>query len=1037
MKTTKHKLLPRLTAFITMLCMVFTMLPINALAFNPDWYKTHITSVSIGTPTTDLNGKKYLPVTVNFSAEEDIGDSNAVYFLEGYLLATLKNGTKAEGIEGNGMTLMGPLKPDALDGMGSNAYSWNWKGWEEGGGEGVLKYNIPLLEDSDTQTVEQSPYTGQQEVNGLKVGDEVSFKIETVMNTETIPADILPEGGSLMSDEFTVVIEDVSQYPKDITTSGGSCKHDGELAYINQGSKGHDIECEKCNEKIGSESHSFTRHLTGYFDKFDHNAFIGTGANPADIALSDYGEADVCAKCNACINFVAAKDLTKATPAVEEGKAYTQDEAKNIPLKDEKGETVDKNSYTVSVETSKTDENKWVVVFEPVSGKSIGEVSVEVPKACQHDVGTYYRTNGDKTHFIKCVHCDEVLGEEAHGTLEHKTGYFDPSTKMHIMGDAPSFENLVYGEADVCPKCYQYFNFKAKSECSHDNGTYYAINGDKTHFIKCVHCDEVLGEEAHGTLEHKTGYFDPSTKMHIMGDAPSFENLVYGEADVCPKCYQYFNFVAAKDLTKATPAVEEGKAYTQDEAKKITLKDEKGETVDKNSYTVSVEQSETDENKWVVVFEPVSGKSTGKKTIEVKKACEHDGELTYYTKDTKVHCVVCKKCNQELGVQAHEFTVPIDAYLLDGNIYTYPVGSSIKGTAMKCSKCNQCTDFKGPCNHVDADNDEKCDICGADLHQHSYTSKVTKAATCTEEGEMTYTCKCGHSYTEDIPMIDHKYVETVVAPTEDAQGYTLHTCSICGKNYKDNYTDKLHKHSYKSKVTKAATCTKDGVKTFTCECGERYTEAIRATGHKYVKKVVAPTYASQGYTLHTCWVCGKSYKDTYTAKKKRATIAKATISGLKNKYYTGKAIKQTPTVKLGKKTLKAGTDYTVSFKNNKAVGTATVTVTGKGAYTGSVKATFKILPKKTTLKTVTSPKTRQLKATYSKVSGVTGYQVTYSTSSKFTKATTKSVNVKGTSKVISKLTKGKTYYVKVRTYKTVGKTKYYSGYSAVKKIKVK
>ena len=161
------------------------------------------------------------------------------------------------------------------------------------------------------------------------------------------------------------------------------------------------------------------------------------------------------------------------------------------------------------------------------------------------------------------------------------------------------------------------------------------------------------------------------------------------------------------------------------------------------------------------------------------------------------------------------------------------------------------------------------------------------------------------------------------------------------------------------------------------------------------------------------------------------------MSGLKNKYYTGKAIKQTPTVKLGKKTLKAGTDYTVSFKNNKAVGTATVTVTGKGAYTGSVKATFKILPKKTTLKTVISPKTRQLKATYSKVSGVTGYQVTYSTSSKFTKAATKSVNVKGTSKVISKLTKGKTYYVKVRTYKTVGKTKYYSGYSAVKKITVK
>ncbi|WP_028511014.1 leucine-rich repeat protein [Ruminococcus sp. NK3A76] len=206
--------------------------------------------------------------------------------------------------------------------------------------------------------------------------------------------------------------------------------------------------------------------------------------------------------------------------------------------------------------------------------------------------------------------------------------------------------------------------------------------------------------------------------------------------------------------------------------------------------------------------------------------------------------------------------------------------------------------------------------------------------------------------------------------------------------------------------------------------------------HSYTTKVIKPTYDAQGYTLHTC-SCGDSYKDTYTAKLVRTSIAKATVSSLSNKTYTGKAIKQTPVVKLSGKTLKSGTDYTVTYKNNKAVGTATVTITGKGAYTGTVSKTFKICPKKTTLKSVKSPKTKQLKVTYSKVAGVTGYQVTYSTSAKFTKATTKSVNVKGTSKTISKLTKGKTYYVKVRSYKTVGKTKFYSGYSAVKKVKVK
>ena len=83
-----------------------------------------------------------------------------------------------------------------------------------------------------------------------------------------------------------------------------------------------------------------------------------------------------------------------------------------------------------------------------------------------------------------------------------------------------------------------------------------------------------------------------------------------------------------------------------------------------------------------------------------------------------------------------------------------------------------------------------------------------------------------------------------------------------------------------------------------------------------------------------------SVNKTFTIKP--ASIAKAKITGLKDQMYTGKAITQTPVVKLGTKTLKAGTDYTVKYAGNTNVGTATVTVTGKGNYTGSVKATFKI-----------------------------------------------------------------------------------------------
>ncbi|MBR1750301.1 MAG: leucine-rich repeat domain-containing protein, partial [Ruminococcus sp.] len=210
--------------------------------------------------------------------------------------------------------------------------------------------------------------------------------------------------------------------------------------------------------------------------------------------------------------------------------------------------------------------------------------------------------------------------------------------------------------------------------------------------------------------------------------------------------------------------------------------------------------------------------------------------------------------------------------------------------------------------------------------------------------------------------------------------------------------------------------------------------------HTYTTKIIAPTYDAQGYTLHTCSVCGDSYKDTYTAKLTRTSITKATVTGITAKTYTGKALKPAPVVKVNGKKLKNGTDYTVTYKNNTKVGKATVTIKGKGAYTGTVTKTFKINPKATSVKKLTTPKTKKLKVTYNKVAGVTGYQVTYSTSKKFTKSTTKTATVKGaakTSKTLTKLTKGKKYYVKVRSYKTVGKTKYYSAYSKVKSIKVK
>lgn len=115
----------------------------------------------------------------------------------------------------------------------------------------------------------------------------------------------------------------------------------------------------------------------------------------------------------------------------------------------------------------------------------------------------------------------------------------------------------------------------------------------------------------------------------------------------------------------------------------------------------------------------------------------------------------------------------------------------------------------------------------------------------------------------------HDYEKTVVAPTQSAQGYTLYKCKKCGDEYKSDYTAKLpsddkeddaHKHSYSSEVTKTATCTTDGVMTFTCSCGASYTETIAKTGHSWGNWVVTkePTTEAEGEETRTCGNCGKT-----------------------------------------------------------------------------------------------------------------------------------------------------------------------------------
>ncbi len=126
-------------------------------------------------------------------------------------------------------------------------------------------------------------------------------------------------------------------------------------------------------------------------------------------------------------------------------------------------------------------------------------------------------------------------------------------------------------------------------------------------------------------------------------------------------------------------------------------------------------------------------------------------------------------------------------------------------------------------------------------------------------------------------------------------------------------------------------------------------------------------------------------------------------------------------------TLTEKTDYTVTYANNTDVGKATVTIKGTGAYKGTIKKTFKIVPKATTISKI-SPLTTGLKLTWKKVAGVTGYQVY--------RGSTKIATVKGDAAVTYSDAKAKTngtkYTYKVYAYQTVDGTTYKASASANK-----
>ena len=325
-----------------------------------------------------------------------------------------------------------------------------------------------------------------------------------------------------------------------------------------------------------------------------------------------------------------------------------------------------------------------------------------------------------------------------------------------------------------------------------------------------------------------------------------------------------------------------------------------------------------------------------------------------------------------------------------------------------------------------------------DYHEHSYTKTVLSNATCTTAGTVKYTCSCGDFYTETIPATGHKSSGWIVdkAASIGVKGSKHRECTICKKVLetaeipalsrisisKANVTLSTSTYAYDGKAKKPGVTVKLNGKTL--KNSTDYT-----VSYSNNTKVGTATVKITGKGNYT-----GSVSKTYSIKN---NFKKATVSGISTKAFTGKNITQSITVKYNGKTLKNGTDYTVSYSNNKKIGTATVKIAGKGSYTGTITKTFKINPAKQEIQKLTA-KSKAFFVDWAQKGSASGYEIQYATNSKFTSAKKVTITSNKTDKTtVSKLSGKKKYYVRVRSYTTVKGTKYYGAWSASKSVTTK
>lgn len=239
------------------------------------------------------------------------------------------------------------------------------------------------------------------------------------------------------------------------------------------------------------------------------------------------------------------------------------------------------------------------------------------------------------------------------------------------------------------------------------------------------------------------------------------------------------------------------------------------------------------------------GHSYGAGTVTQVATCIDD-EITQFT------CTRCEDVKQEIKkAQGHKLNaITFTATNIEGKTVAYK-------TCKVCGENVYLDDSGNPIedSNVTGNNKDKAAKCKAGIHE--FGEPVITQPTCSEAGTKVYTCTlCNETKTETIDKTAHNFELKSEESTCEEQGYVAQVCTICGYEDERIYKEKIGHSFDDGKVTKAPTCSTEGIKTFTCKnCDSTKEEMIPATGQHTFQTVVETDELGE-YIKEYCTVCG-------------------------------------------------------------------------------------------------------------------------------------------------------------------------------------